>query len=35
MNIIVVGCGNVGYKIVEHLSSENEHNITVVDIKNE
>lgn len=35
MKIIVVGCGNTGYKIVEHLSSENEHDITVVDIKNE
>lgn len=35
MKIILVGCGNVGYKIVEHLSGENEHDITVVDIKNE
>lgn len=35
MNIIVVGCGNVGYKIVEHLSGENEHDITVIDINND
>lgn len=33
MNIIVVGCGNVGKKIVEMLCLENEHNITVVDTR--
>lgn len=33
MNIIVVGCGNVGKKIVEMLCLEKEHNITVVDIR--
>ncbi len=30
MNIIVVGCGKVGYTLVEQLSSE-DHNITVID----
>ena len=33
MNIIIVGCGKVGSKIAEKLSQENEHNITVVDIR--
>lgn len=33
MNILIVGCGNVGQKIVQKLSQENEHNITVVDIR--
>ena len=33
MNIIVVGCGNVGKKIVEMLCMEKEHNITVVDTR--
>lgn len=33
MNIIVVGCGNVGKKIVEMLCLEKEHNITVVDTR--
>ncbi len=33
MNIIVVGCGNVGRKIVEMLCLEKEHNITVVDTR--
>ncbi len=33
MNIIVVGCGNVGKKIVEILCLEKEHNITVVDTR--
>jgi len=33
MNIIVVGCGKVGGKLVESLSAEKDHNITVVDIK--
>lgn len=31
MNIIIVGCGKVGEKLVEKLCQENEHNITVVD----
>lgn len=30
MNIIIVGCGKVGYTLVEQLSNEN-HNIVVVD----
>ena len=30
MNIIIVGCGKVGYTLVEQLSSE-EHNIVVID----
>ena len=30
MNIIVVGCGKVGYTLVEQLSNE-DHNIVVVD----
>ena len=30
MNIIIVGCGKVGYTLVEQLSNE-EHNIVVVD----
>lgn len=30
MNIIIVGCGKVGYTLVEQLSNE-EHNIIVVD----
>ncbi len=33
MNIIVVGCGKVGTKLVEKLSLEQEHNITVIDLK--
>lgn len=33
MNIIVVGCGNVGKKIVEMLCHEKQHNITVVDTR--
>lgn len=33
MNIIVVGLGKVGEKLVERLSREENHNITVVDIK--
>lgn len=33
MNIIIAGCGKVGQKIAEKLSQENEHNITVVDIR--
>lgn len=33
MNIIIVGCGKVGTKLVEKLSLEQEHNITVIDLK--
>ena len=33
MNIILVGCGKIGLKIVEKLSNENEHNITVIDLR--
>lgn len=33
MNIILVGCGKTGHKIVENLSNENEHNITVIDLR--
>lgn len=33
MNIIIVGCGKVGFKLVEQLSHEKENNITVVDIR--
>ena len=35
MNIIIVGCGKVGQKLVERLSIENEHNITVIDNNHE
>ncbi len=31
MNIIIVGCGKVGTKLVEQLSNEKEHDITVID----
>ena len=31
MNIIIVGCGKVGTKLVEQLSHEKEHNITIID----
>ncbi len=31
MNIIIVGCGKVGNKLIEQLSHEKEHNITVID----
>ena len=34
MQIIIVGCGNVGSTIVEKLSKEG-HNITVIDVKND
>lgn len=34
MDIIIVGCGKVGYTIAEQLSSES-HNITVIDEKEE
>ena len=30
MNIIIIGCGNVGYTLVENLRNEN-HNIVIVD----
>ncbi len=33
MNIILVGCGKTGQKIVEKLSQEKEHDITVIDLK--
>ena len=33
MNIIVVGLGKIGEKLVERLSNEENHNITVVDIR--
>lgn len=33
MNIIIVGCGKVGQKIAEQLSQEEEHDITVVDVR--
>ena len=33
MNIIIVGLGRVGQKLAERLSSEKEHSITVVDLK--
>lgn len=33
MNIIIVGCGKVGEKLVEKLSNEKEHNLTVVDLR--
>ena len=33
MNIIVVGCGKVGEKLVERLSAEKDNNVTVIDIK--
>lgn len=33
MNIIIVGCGKVGEKLTERLSQEQEHDITVVDLR--
>lgn len=33
MNIIVVGCGKVGQTIVEELSREEEHDLTVIDLR--
>ncbi len=33
MNVIIVGCGKVGQKIAEQLSGEQEHNITVIDLR--
>ena len=34
MNIIIVGCGKVGRKLAERLSSEKDNDITVVDLSN-
>ena len=34
MQIIVVGCGNVGATLTEQLSSEG-HNVTVIDVENQ
>lgn len=34
MKIIIVGCGKVGQKLAATLSQENEHDITVVDLRN-
>ena len=34
MQIIVVGCGNVGTTLTEQLSSEG-HNVTVIDVENQ
>ncbi len=33
MNIIIAGCGKVGQTLAEELSYEQEHNITVIDLK--
>lgn len=33
MKIVIAGCGKVGQKIVEKLSCENEHDITVIDTR--
>ena len=33
MKIIIVGCGKVGQKLAEQLSGEQEHDITVIDLK--
>ena len=33
MKIIIVGCGKIGHKIVAMLSNEHEHNITIVDLR--
>lgn len=33
MNIIIVGCGKVGQKLIEQLSREEDHNITLVDTR--
>ncbi len=33
MNIIIVGCGKVGDKLIEQLSLEKEHDITIVDTR--
>lgn len=33
MNIVIVGCGNMGRTLVEQLSQEKDNNITAIDIK--
>ncbi len=33
MQIIIVGCGKVGEKLIERLSAEEEHDITAIDLK--
>ena len=33
MNITIVGCGKVGNKLIEQLSREDDHNITVIDTR--
>lgn len=33
MNIIIVGCGKVGQALVKQLSFEEEHNLTVIDLR--
>ncbi len=33
MNITIVGCGKVGYKLVKQLSREDDHNITIIDTR--
>lgn len=33
MNITIVGCGKVGNKLIEQLSREDDHNITIIDTK--
>lgn len=35
MNIIIVGCGKVGHKLIEQLSHEKEHDITIIDTRAE
>lgn len=35
MNIIIVGCGKVGVKLIEQLSHEEEHDITAIDSNSE
>jgi len=32
MNIIIVGCGKVGQKLAEKISSEQDNNVTVIDV---
>ncbi len=33
MNITIVGCGKVGLKLIEQLSREKDHNITIIDTR--
>ncbi|MBQ7901093.1 MAG: Trk system potassium transporter TrkA [Clostridia bacterium] len=33
MNITIAGCGKVGHKLVEQLSREDDHNITIIDTR--